>query len=68
MRKFIEDLDKYPPRFGRSSVEDLFPGMLTGKTLAELACRGEGPPFTKLRRRVVYERQSFLEWLDEQAK
>lgn len=67
MKSFFEDAEQYPARFGRQEVEKLFPGIIKAKTLAELACRGEGPPYIKFRRRVVYERESFLRWMDEQA-
>lgn len=53
-----------PPMFGRTSVPRLFPGIISEKTLANLACRGEGPPFLKMARRVIYERESFIQWLE----
>ena len=68
MKTFLEDLEKYPPRFGHQTVAELFPGIVSSKQLANLASRGEGPPYLVVRRRVTYERESFLRWLDEQAR
>lgn len=57
-----------PPRFGRGEVDRLFPGIVSKQTLQNLASTGEGPPSVRIRGRVVYERGSFLAWLDNQRR
>ena len=56
-----------PPYIGRSEVERFFPGILKKGTLAVLASRGEGPPYIKVGRRVVYETKVLLQWLQKQG-
>jgi len=57
-----------PPIFGRSAVDSLLPGIISSKTLANLANRGEGPRYTKMDRHCVYDRDDFLEWLQSRGK
>lgn len=65
----LERLGKeLPPLFGRPAINKLLPGVIEPKTLANLASLGEGPPFMMIRRKVVYDRDSFLKWLQEQAR
>lgn len=51
-----------PPGFGRPKVDELLPGFLSGKTLANLESKGEGPPSFQFGRRRVYIRESFIDW------
>jgi hypothetical protein len=60
-----ERLAELPPVFGRKSLSFLLPGVISPKSLANAAWRGDGPPFYKLGRLVVYERTSFVSWLVE---
>lgn len=52
-----------PPVFGRNAVDRLLPGVITSKYLGNLAWVGEGPAFHKIGGRVVYGRDSFIDWL-----
>jgi hypothetical protein len=66
---FIEQLRKeLPPVFGRPAISKILPGVIDPKTLANLASLGEGPPYQMVRRRCVYDRESFLDWLQEQVR
>jgi len=51
-----------PPVFGRPAVGDLLPGVLSGKTLANLESKGEGPPCYKAGSRTFYEKDTFIPW------
>ena len=63
-QKVIEHLRKsLPATFGRSAINDLFPGIITSKTQANIDSSGDGPPSFKINRTVCYERDSYLEWL-----
>jgi hypothetical protein len=54
----------FPPLFGRQAVKDLLPGVISPKTLANLESLGQGPPFRRLgRKKVIYEKDSFFDWL-----
>jgi len=57
-----------PPVFGRPAIDKLLPGVITQKTLANLAALGEGPEYKMVRRRCVYDRDVFLEWLEGQTR
>lgn len=59
MREILKDL---PVVFGRNAIEQLFPGILTSKFLANLDSAGTGPERFKRGRRVFYERDSFIDW------
>jgi hypothetical protein len=60
-----EEYKDLPPRFGRKAVETLFPGIISSKTLARLDSEGKGPDRYRYRRKVVYEKKSFLQWLEK---
>lgn len=57
-----------PVAFGRQSIDHLLPGVLTSKTLANMSSKGEGPPFFRQGRKVMYERDTFLEWLHQRIR
>lgn len=67
-RTFEKLCKELPPVFGRPAIDKLLPGVIEPKTLANLASRGEGPEYRMIRRRVVYDRESFLKWLQEQVR
>jgi len=56
-----------PPFFARQKVAEFFPGVVSPKTLANLASRGEGPPFIKTGRKIIYETQAFIAWLKKRG-
>ena len=64
-----EQLYKQLPNvFGRKAVNDLLPGVISSKTLANLDSLGKGPEFVKAGRSVLYTRDSFVPWLLEHLK
>jgi hypothetical protein len=60
--------EKFPPIFGRNQVGRLFPGIISSKTLANLANRGLGPRYLKSQGRAVYRTEDFLVWLENRSK
>ena len=65
---FDVDQKALPPIFGRSEVERLFPGVISPKTLANMAHKGEGPKFVRNGRLAVYLTADFLDWLKARSK
>ncbi len=55
--------NKLPAVFGRSVITDLLPGIISGKTLANLESKGEGPVGYWCGNRRFYERKTFVPWL-----
>jgi hypothetical protein len=53
-----------PELIGRSAMEDYFPGVLYGKTLANLASQGRGPRAYKIGRRVYYKSEDLMQWIE----
>lgn len=37
----------------------------TPGSLANLRCQGEGPPYLRLGRRILYEKKEVLKWLEK---
>ena len=67
--ELIERLKKdLPTAFGRTAVDQLLPGILSSKTLANLGSAGEGPKYFKHGKKVIYERDSFLAWLSKRIR
>ncbi|NTW88585.1 MAG: hypothetical protein HGB26_05565 [Desulfobulbaceae bacterium] len=66
----IEKLEiSLPDVFGRTEVERLLPGIINSKTLANLDSAGKGPSvYYKHGRKVVYEKEAFLQWLSKRIK
>ena len=56
--------EELPAVFGRTAIEKLIPGTYTEKTLANMATKGIGPPCFKQGRKVMYERESFMDWFE----
>lgn len=60
---FIERLHVVLPHFfTRQEVAKILAGYLTVGTLANLDCKGDGPPKLRRGKKVLYERESFIEW------
>lgn len=53
------------PFVKRADVKEFSCGLVCGKTLANLASRGEGPPYFRASRYVVYETTDLTEWLTD---
>lgn len=62
--------EKWPSTFvARDRVEDFTGGLITRGTIANLDCRGEGPPrFSMGPRKVAYPVDSFIEWLRDRIQ
>jgi hypothetical protein len=61
---FTKMAEAWPaPGFTRGEVGRVTGGLISGKTLANLASLGEGPPMLKLRGRAYYEVRPFIQWL-----
>jgi hypothetical protein len=62
MKEFEILFKELPPAFGRKSIDQVLPGIISSKTLANLEALGAGPKSYKLGRNVFYKRDDFLEW------
>lgn len=59
----IEKLkESMPPAFTRKELPKLLGGILTVGHICNLDSAQQGPPRMRLKRHVIYERDSFLEW------
>lgn len=64
----FEELTKsLPAIIPRAAVPKLLGGLYSAKYLANLNSMGEGPPFIKVGRKVVYRREDLVMWLEERA-
>lgn len=70
MKSSIESLrDVLPPFFTRKKVCDTLGGLISPKTLANHDAADDGPSVKiTMGRKVAYERESFLEWLDKRLQ
>jgi len=62
--KFSELLHELPPLIPRCQVPKLLGGLYSAKYLANLASLGEGPPFIRIGRKIVYLREGLIAWLE----
>ena len=53
-----------PPVFNRRKAQEVLGHIISARTLANLDCQKKGPPKLYLSKTVVYERDSFLVWLE----
>ena len=61
----IESLrNNLPPVFNRKTVQATMGQIINARTLANLDCQKKGPPRKYLSKTVVYERETFLTWLE----
>lgn len=61
----IESLrSNLPVVFSRKTVQESLGQIINARTLANLDCQKKGPPRKYLSKTVVYERESFLAWLE----
>ena len=54
-----------PPAFTRKTACKLLGGLFSPGTLANLDSLGDGPRGTRIGKAIVYERESFLVWLQK---
>ena len=61
----FEQLDKnLPPVFSREEADRQMGGLIKAKILSNLDATGNGPWVKiRIRKKVCYERRSFLQWL-----
>lgn len=63
--QIIESLKtNLPPVFNRRTAQEFLGNIISARTLANLDSLKKGPPKKYLSKNVVYERDSFLEWLE----
>lgn len=63
--QIIESLKtNLPPVFSRRTAQESLGNIISARTLANLDSLKKGPPKKYLSKNVVYERDSFLEWLE----
>lgn len=69
MNQIIESLrTQLPSTFSRQVAAAHLAGIYTAGTLANLDWKKVGPPRERIGRCVMYERDSFLEWLESRFK
>lgn len=69
MNPIIEALHReLPTTFSRQEVSKHLAGIYSVRTLANLDCLKQGPPCERIGRCVMYERESFLVWLESRFK
>ena len=54
-----------PPVFTRKTICKLLGGYLTPGTLRNLDSKGEGPGGVRAKKNILYERETFLAWLEK---
>lgn len=57
-----------PTTFSRQVAARHLAGIYTVSTLANIDSRKEGPPMERIGRCVIYERDTFLDWLESRFK
>ena len=63
--QIIESLmSNLPAVFNRRTAQESLGNIISARTLANLDSLKKGPPKMYLSKNVVYERDSFLEWLE----
>lgn len=68
-KDFIDRLrSKLPPTFTRKYIYERLGGYLTPGTLANLDSSGEGPGGIRAGKVVLYERETFLKWLERRLE
>ena len=65
IEEFLDKLNKtLPALVDRTTASKAFDGLLTVRAMANADNKGQGPKGRrKIGRKVVYERDSFLEWI-----
>jgi hypothetical protein len=57
-----------PPTFTRATAVRMTGGLFTAGTLANLDCLGKGPGGSIIGGKKVYERDSFITWLERRMQ
>ena len=61
---FEKTRKELPSVFGVKTVSELLPGIIAPRSIYNYLGRGEGPPCKRVGRRIILERDSFLDWLE----
>lgn len=57
-----------PPNFGVTAVPHLLPDVIAPGTIHNAICSGVGPAHQKVNGKIVLERNSFLDWLQNRPR
>lgn len=69
MQRILDSLRReLPPTFTRATAVKMMGGLFTAGTLANLDCLGKGPGGSLIGRKKVYERESFIAWLERRMQ
>jgi len=61
--------EKWPsPVVSRTQVEKFSGGLLSPRTMANLDSLGEGPPRGRMGRKVYYDVDALIEWMEDRAR
>lgn len=58
----------WPTHFGIPALQSLAPGVIAGGTVHNAISAGVGPVHRKVNGRIVLERESFLDWLQNRPR
>jgi len=68
VRKLNTLKDKWPSSFvSRSEVHKFSGGIISGKTLANLDCQGEGPERIKVLNKIAYPVDGLVAWMESRC-
>lgn len=67
---FFDELGQRWPSamVARERLSDFTGGLISGKYMANLDCRGEGAPRIKIGRKVAYPTKSLIVWIRNRAE
>ena len=57
-----------PAHFGFAAVQEIFPRVISPSRLRALMGQGKGPVYRKVGGKIVFERESFLAWLNARVE
>lgn len=60
--------EKQPVFSDEKQIEQMTDGALKVSWLQQARWKGNGPPYIKLGRRVMYERQAVIDWLRQRSR
>ncbi len=65
---FANARKELPPNFALTAVPVLLPGMTAIGTVYNAISAKAGPPFRKINGRIILERDSFLDWIQNRPR
>lgn len=60
--------EKLPPIISRDKIEKHLGGIITSKRIANLDSLGEGPPRIRIGRKIAYQTDLLLDWLQRRSE